>query len=92
MNRQQLRQLCRDLLVDGLAPFWFRHGIDWSCGGVLTCMTDSGELISDDKYIWSQARSVWTFSALYNRIEPKGEFLDAARISRSSGSLLKTRQ
>lgn len=81
MNPQQLRQLYRGLLVDDIAPFWFRYGIDWSCGGVLTCMTDSGEPISDDKYIWSQARSVWTFSALYNRIEPKAEFLDAARNS-----------
>ena len=81
MNSQQLRELYRGLLVDDIAPFWFRHGIDWSCGGVLTCMTDSGETISEDKYIWSQARSVWTFSALYNRIEPKAEFLDAARNS-----------
>ena len=78
MNPQQLRQLYRGLLLDDIAPFWFRHGIDWSCGGVLSSMTDSGEIISDDKYIWSQARSVWTFSALYNRIEPKAEFLEAA--------------
>ncbi len=31
--------------------------------------------------MWSQGRSVWTFSALYNRIEPRAEFLRAAENS-----------
>ncbi|MFO7897993.1 MAG: AGE family epimerase/isomerase, partial [Planctomycetota bacterium] len=33
---------------------------------------------STDKYMWSQARGLWTFSALYNRIEPRDEWLDIA--------------
>ena len=81
MNPEPLRRLYRGLLLDDIAPFWFRHGIDWTCGGVLSCMDDCGRPLSEDKYIWSQARSVWTFSALYNRIEPKPEFLEAARNS-----------
>src|SRR4030095_16259336 len=47
-------------------------------GGVLSCMADDGTILSGDKYIWSQARSVWTFSALYNRVEAKREFLEDA--------------
>jgi N-acylglucosamine 2-epimerase len=69
------------LLLDDVVPFWFRHGIDWKYGGVLSCLRDDGSRASDDKFIWSQARSVWTFSALYNRIERRPEFLEAAENS-----------
>lgn len=42
-------------------------------------MTEDGSLLSTDKYIWSQARWAWVCSALYNRVDPRKEFLDAAR-------------
>ncbi|MBI4877464.1 MAG: AGE family epimerase/isomerase [Acidobacteria bacterium] len=76
-----LRRQYRSLLVDGWVPFWFRHGIDWEHGGVLSSMSEDGKVLSGDKYIWSQARSVWTFSALYNRVERRPEFLEAAENS-----------
>lgn len=71
----------RELLLEGFVPFWFRYGIDWEYGGVLSCLHEDGSLASEDKFIWSQARSVWTFSALYNRIERRPEFLRAAENS-----------
>jgi N-acylglucosamine 2-epimerase len=71
----------RSLLLDNIVPFWFKYGIDWEYGGVLSCMNDDGSLASGDKFIWSQARSVWTFSALYNRVEKRPEFLAAAKNS-----------
>ncbi len=76
-----LRRQYRELLLDNFVPFWFRHGIDWECGGVLSCLREDGTLASSDKFTWSQARSVWTFSALYNRIERRAEFLRAAENS-----------
>ena len=78
MDLARLRRQYRSLLLDGIVPFWFRHGIDWEHGGVLSCMTEDGALLSTDKYVWSQARSAWTFAALYNRIEKRPEFLRAA--------------
>ena len=36
-------------------------------------------MLSTDKYMWSQLRAIWTFAALYNRIEPRQEWLDVAR-------------
>lgn len=81
MDTRNLVRTYRELLLDGVAPFWLRHGIDREHGGVLTAMTEDGAVLSGDKYIWSQARSVWTFAALYNRIEPRPEFLEAARNS-----------
>ncbi len=81
MNLASLRDQYRSLLVDGIAPFWLKHGIDWEHGGVLSCMSEDGTPGSGDKYIWSQARSVWTFAALYNRIEPNPEYLRVAENS-----------
>ena len=42
-------------------------------------MDDQGKVLSHDKYLWSQGRALWTFSALYNRIEKRPEWLDFAR-------------
>jgi N-acylglucosamine 2-epimerase len=76
-----LRRRYRELLLDAFVPFWFRFGIDWECGGVLSCLHEDGTRASEDKFTWSQARSVWTFSALYNRIEKRPDFLRAAENS-----------
>ena len=81
MDLEKLHRQYRSLLLDDVAPFWLRHGIDWDYGGVLSCMSDDGTILSGDKFLWSQARSVWTFSALYNRIEKRPEFLKAAENS-----------
>jgi N-acylglucosamine 2-epimerase len=79
MNKNQLRRTYQELLLDGIVPFWAKHGVDDKFGGVLSCMAEDGKPISGDKYIWSQARWVWTCSALYNRIEKRPEFLKWAR-------------
>ncbi len=79
MNPARLHRLYRELLLDGIVPFWARHGVDEEHGGVLSCMAENGERISPDKYLWSQARWVWTCAALYNRVERRPEFLRWAR-------------
>lgn len=79
MNKSQLRLTYSELLLDGIVPFWSRHGVDSQHGGVLSCMKEDGAIVSKDKYLWSQARWVWTCSALYNRVEKRPEFLTWAR-------------
>ena len=79
MNQTRLLRLYRELLLDGIVPFWAKHGLDRKLGGVLSCMEEDGKPVSTDKYIWSQARWVWVCSALYNRIEPRPEFLAWAK-------------
>ncbi len=81
LDRKQIYAQYRTLLLDNVVPFWLQHGIDWEFGGVLSCLRDDGSLIGGDKFLWSQARSVWTFSALYNRVEKRPEFLAAAENS-----------
>jgi N-acylglucosamine 2-epimerase len=81
MDFVQLYEQYRSLLLDGVVPFWLKRGIDWEQGGVLSCMKEDGSPISGDKFMWSQARSVWTFAALYNRVEKRPEFLRVAENS-----------
>lgn len=79
MNKQRLYRQYRALLAEGIIPFWMNRGADYEHGGVLSVMQEDGTPISGDKYTWSQARFVWTLSALYNRFERRPEFLDLAR-------------
>jgi N-acylglucosamine 2-epimerase len=68
--------LQRHLLEDVIA-FWTRHALDPD-GGLNTCIRDDGSIISRDKFMWSQLRAIYTFSALYNHIERRQEWLDIA--------------
>ena len=74
-----LLALYRAELLERVVPFWLNNAVDWGNGGILTCISDEGRVLSEDKYMWSQLRAIWTFSALYNKIEPRGEWLDVAR-------------
>ncbi len=79
MNKRQLYEQYDSLLRDGVIPFWMENGIDHEYGGVLSSMAEDGTPINSEKYTWSQARFVWTLSALYNRFEPRPEYLSLAR-------------
>ena len=74
-----LLAIYRAELLQRTVPFWLKHAIDWERGGILTCISDTGQVLSTDKYMWSQLRAIWTFSALYNHIEARQEWLDVAR-------------
>lgn len=73
----ELLNLYKDTLLKDVVPFWLKYSLDES-GAINNCIDDSGKLISKDRYLWSQGRALWTFSALYNRIEPRKEWLDIA--------------
>jgi N-acylglucosamine 2-epimerase len=67
-------------LLEFVVPFWLQPGIiDVKHGGLHSCVDDAGRVFSTDKYLWSQTRGLWTFSALYRRIERRPEWLEIAR-------------
>lgn len=74
----RLLTLYRSELLDRTIPFWLKYGIDWKQGGICTCISDEGKVLGGDKYVWSQLRAIWTLSALYNKIEPRPEWLEVA--------------
>jgi N-acylglucosamine 2-epimerase len=70
----------RSELLDHVIPFWLRHSLDHQHGGYFTCLTREGAVYDSRKYIWLQGRAVWMFSKLYSELEPRPEFLDAAKL------------
>src|SRR5690554_2842754 len=79
-RRTELRDLYYHTLVDDVVPFWLNHALDREYGGYLNCLDRDGSVYDTDKAIWLQGRGVWLFSTLYNTLEPREEWLEAARI------------
>jgi N-acylglucosamine 2-epimerase len=77
LNAGMLLPLYMQQLLEQVMPFW-EGRIDRECGGILNCVSDSGVLQSTDKYLWSQGRALWTFSALVNRVAPEERWRAAA--------------
>ncbi|MCE5277998.1 MAG: AGE family epimerase/isomerase [Planctomycetaceae bacterium] len=75
----ELARQYRTTLLDDVIPFWTKNSIDRQCGGFFTCLDRDGSVYDTDKFIWLQARQVWIFSMLYNRLERRQEWLDIAR-------------
>jgi N-acylglucosamine 2-epimerase len=75
-----LAQTYRRALLDDVIPFWERHSPDHAAGGYYTCLDRRGAIYDTDKFVWLQARQVWTFSMLYNRVEARPQWLELARL------------
>jgi N-acylglucosamine 2-epimerase len=74
-----LARLYRDTLLDDVMPFWLRHGIDHEHGGIITALDRDGSILDTDKSVWFQGRAGWMFATLYNTVEKRAEWLEAAR-------------
>jgi N-acylglucosamine 2-epimerase len=77
MFEQYIERYRRELF-ESVVPFWLRHSIDHEYGGYFTCLDRAGAIYDTRKYIWLQGRAIWMFSKLYNEVEPRQEWLDAA--------------
>lgn len=78
MNFRKLANQYKDELMDRVLPFWLNHSQDLENGGYYTCLNRDGGVFDRDKFVWLQARQVWMFSMLYNKVEKKQEWLDCA--------------
>jgi N-acylglucosamine 2-epimerase len=74
-----LVQQYRRALLEDVVPFWLRHSGDPEHGGYFTCLARDGSVYDTDKFLWLQARQVWTFSMLHNRLERRPDWLAFAR-------------
>jgi N-acylglucosamine 2-epimerase len=81
MQKEQLityRDLYKKNLLEDVIPFWEQYSLDGEQGGYFTCLDRTGQIYDTDKFTWLQARQVWTFSMLYNRVEKKERWLSIA--------------
>lgn len=74
----ELKEFLRGHLLRDVMPFWERHGFSSARPGIDTCLADDGALLSEDRYLWSQLRAIWTFAAMHNRIERREAWLRRA--------------
>ena len=78
MDINKLRNQYKDELLNNVVPFWLNKSQDKEFGGYFTCLRGNGDVFDTDKFIWLQARQVWMFSMLYNKVEKRQEGLDCA--------------
>jgi N-acylglucosamine 2-epimerase len=70
--------LYRDELLQKTIPFWQSHSKDTRFGGYLTSLDRDGTVYDTDKWMWLQAREIWTFAVLYKQVEQRPEWLAMA--------------
>jgi N-acylglucosamine 2-epimerase len=75
----ELERHYRSALFGDVLPFWERHSVDRKHGGYFTCLARDGSVFDTDKFLWLQARQVWMFSMLCNRMEKRASWLEMAR-------------
>ncbi len=78
MNTKELELQYKKELLENVIPFWLNKSQDINFGGYFTCFDGKGEVYDTDKFIWLQARQVWMFAMLYNKVEKRQEWLDCA--------------
>ncbi len=76
---KELSDLYHKALFEDVLPFWERHSIDRQAGGYFTCLNRKGNVFDTDKFVWLQARQVWTYAMLYNRVDKYAPWLEMAR-------------
>ncbi len=75
MDFKKLATQYRTELIKNVLPFWQKYSQDLEYGGFFTCLLRDGQVFDTDKFIWLQARQVWTFSMLYNCLEQEPKWL-----------------
>ena len=79
MSGSSLATLYRDTLLQDVIPFWLRHGMDREHGGIITALDRDGSILDTDKSVWFQGRAGWMFATLFNTVEKRPGWLEAAR-------------
>ncbi len=78
-SRSRLAAFYRSTLLDDVIPFWLRYGLDRRHGGIITSLDRDGSVLDTDKSVWFQGRAAWMFATLYNTLDQRPEWLEAAR-------------
>lgn len=83
MNKVELQArlaFYREHLYETVLPFWLEKSVDKEHGGYFTCFNSYGDqLVSTDKYVWSQGRMVWLLAKLAELENDPEEYLTLAK-------------
>lgn len=79
---RDLASYYRRELLTNIVPFWEERVVDKEYGGYLNGFDRYGNLTDDRKPGWFIGRDLYSFSALYNRIERRDSWLEIATAGR----------
>ena len=92
-EKERLYGFYSNELRNNILRFWLSRCEDRQYGGYLNCFDNKGEnLVSYDKYTWSQGRFLWVFSRLVSTKAPlfsEGEKKEFLRLACSGYGFLK---
>lgn len=86
MDFKAITNQYKEELFNNILPFWIENSQDKEFGGYFSCLDRKGNVFDTDKFVWMQAREVWMFSMLYNKVEKRKDWLDCAK---QGGEFLK---
>jgi len=89
LSLEELREQLRADLFDEFLPFAEKFIVDHERGGFMCGVDRDGSSISTDKSTWNQGRGIWTFSHLYNTVDPDPKWLEIA--GKAAEFIVKTR-
>jgi len=70
----------KNALLNNVLDFWSKKSLDKEYGGYFTCLDREGNVYDTDKFVWLQCRQVWTYSAMFNRLQKSEQWLDIAKL------------
>lgn len=76
----ELREFYRHHLLEDVVPFWMKHSLDCRYGGYFNFLDRDGSIYGTDKAMWLQCRAIWLFSKLYNTLDHREDWLEAAKL------------
>lgn len=79
------REKLRCDLFGRVLPFWCDNSVDTAVGGYFNCLSRTGEVYDDLKFMWLQGRQVWTLNSIARMYGDELELL-AARYSSARSS------
>ena len=74
----QYKETYRTRLLESILPFWLKHGIDTSHGGIYTGLDRDGTILEQDKSVWFQGRALWAFATTYIDVENNPRYLEVS--------------
>ncbi len=77
-RRSALHSLYRDTLLKDVMPFWLQHGMDRKHDGIMTALDRDGSVLDTDKSLWFQGRAGWMFATLFNTVDKRVDYFEAA--------------
>lgn len=79
-GRMEIIMDFKNYLTENVLKFWLDNALDREYGGIFTCLDEEGKIYGEEKSVWFQGRALYIFSSVYNSVEKRDEYLDAAKL------------